>query len=103
MYSKVWSNRDEGLLELYRHLEELPGTTDKDVAKNKFRAASFLIERTLRDKVFAVSIYQLNVASCSVSCKLKYCYDAENNIGRRLGKLCYYCLKVCTHVIHCDR
>jgi len=93
VYSKVWSNREEGLRELYRHLEELPGTTDKDDAKNKFRAATFLIERTLRDKVFAVSIYQLNVVSCSVSCKLVDYYDAKNNIGRGLEKLCYFCLK----------
>ena len=56
VYSKVWSNREDGLLELYQLLQELPVSTDKDVAKNKFRAATFLIDRALRDKVFAVSL-----------------------------------------------
>ena len=55
-YSKVWSNREDGLLELYRYLQELPTSPDKDIAKNKLRAATFLIDRALKDKVFAVRL-----------------------------------------------
>lgn len=52
-YSKTWSHREDAILEVHKRLEN--GTfEDKDEVKAFFRATVFLLQRGMKDKVFAV-------------------------------------------------
>ncbi len=53
-YSKTWSFREDALLDVMRQMSELPSGS-RDEARNMMRAAIFLVNKGIKDKVFAVS------------------------------------------------
>ncbi|XP_063799531.1 centrosomal protein of 104 kDa isoform X2 [Pseudophryne corroboree] len=53
-YSKTWSYREDALLAVYKKLSDMPGTTSKDDLKSILRAAIFLVQRAIKDKVTSV-------------------------------------------------
>ena len=54
-YSKTWSFREDALLEVMKLMSELE--TGSDDARSMLRAAVFLVNKGLKDKVFAVSTH----------------------------------------------
>ena len=64
-YSKTWSFKEDALLEVMKIMSELERGSDE--AKNMMRAAVFLINKGLKDKVFAVSSNQFNILKYFVS------------------------------------
>ncbi|XP_071623465.1 centrosomal protein of 104 kDa [Heliangelus exortis] len=53
-YSKTWSYREDGLLAVYKKLEEMSVNTPKDDLKSMLRAAVFLVQRAIKDMVSSV-------------------------------------------------
>ena len=53
-YSKTWSFREDALLEVYKQMNE-SRSSNKDDAKTMLRAAVFLVNRSIKDKVVSVS------------------------------------------------
>lgn len=53
-YSKTWSYREDALLAVYKKLMEEHEETSKDELKSMLRAAVFLIQRAVKDKVSSV-------------------------------------------------
>ncbi|ELT95484.1 hypothetical protein CAPTEDRAFT_170133 [Capitella teleta] len=58
-YSKTWSFREDALLEVYKEMTS--ASTNKDEARNMMRAAVFLSNRAIKDKVLAVYTAGLNL------------------------------------------
>lgn len=56
-YSKTWSFREEGLNEMMEVMRALDSARPKEEAKSMMRAAIFILVRSLKDKVFAVSSF----------------------------------------------
>ncbi|XP_078616854.1 centrosomal protein of 104 kDa-like isoform X12 [Branchiostoma floridae x Branchiostoma japonicum] len=53
-YSKNWAHREDALLKVYKEMSEMGPDTPRDQCKSKLRAAIFLVQRSIKDKVFAV-------------------------------------------------
>ncbi|XP_078696734.1 centrosomal protein of 104 kDa-like isoform X3 [Branchiostoma floridae x Branchiostoma belcheri] len=53
-YSKNWAHREDALLKVYKEMTEMGADTPRDQCKSKLRAAIFLVQRSIKDKVFAV-------------------------------------------------
>ncbi|XP_072222614.1 centrosomal protein of 104 kDa [Leuresthes tenuis] len=53
-YSKTWCCRENALLAVHKKLLEVSSTTPKEELRNMIRAASFLVKKTLLDKVTSV-------------------------------------------------
>ena len=60
-YSKTWSYREDAQLAVYRHLLDATGH-DREEMRSTLRAAVFLVQRGIDDKVYAVSGMVSNVA-----------------------------------------
>ncbi|XP_006811920.1 centrosomal protein of 104 kDa-like [Saccoglossus kowalevskii] len=60
-FSKTWSYREDAFVAIYKQMEEMPTGTDKEELRNLLRAAIFLIQKGIRDKVFAVFNAALNL------------------------------------------
>lgn len=56
-YSKTWSYREDALLAVYKQMQELSSSSNKEDAKTMMRAAIFLVKKGVDDNVYAVSIY----------------------------------------------
>jgi len=52
-YARSWSSKEECMTELVERLSQF-SPADRDDAKNAMKAATFLIQRLLRDSVHAV-------------------------------------------------
>ena len=53
-YSKTYSFREDALLEVYKTMNELPADTPKEDSKAMMRAAILLVNRSIKDQVYAV-------------------------------------------------
>ncbi|XP_030280271.1 centrosomal protein of 104 kDa isoform X1 [Sparus aurata] len=53
-YSKTWSCREDALLAVHKKLSEVSPATPKEELRNMIRAAVFLVQRSLQDKVSSV-------------------------------------------------
>ncbi|XP_036961198.1 centrosomal protein of 104 kDa isoform X2 [Acanthopagrus latus] len=53
-YSKTWSCREDALLAVHKKLSEVSPATPKEELRNMIRAAVFLVQRSLLDKVSSV-------------------------------------------------
>ncbi|XP_033095811.1 centrosomal protein of 104 kDa-like isoform X2 [Anneissia japonica] len=54
LYSKTWSYREEALLMVKSKLEDVEEGTDKEELRPLLRAATFVVSKGLRDKVFGI-------------------------------------------------
>lgn len=54
-YSKTWVYRESAILNVYKKLLDLSPNTSKEDLRNTIRAAVFLVNRALLDKVSPVS------------------------------------------------
>ncbi|PVD36984.1 hypothetical protein C0Q70_03977 [Pomacea canaliculata] len=53
-YSKTWSYREDALLAVYKQMQELSSSSNKEDAKTMMRAAIFLVKKGVDDNVYAV-------------------------------------------------
>ncbi|XP_077998414.1 centrosomal protein of 104 kDa-like [Glandiceps talaboti] len=60
-YSKTWSYREDAYVAIHKQMEEMSTGTDKEDLRNMLRAAIHLIQKGLRDKVFAVFSAAVNL------------------------------------------
>ncbi len=74
-YSKTWSFREDALLDVMKQMSELPPGS-RDEARNMMRAAIFLVNKGIKDKVFAVStIFHPRTRSTLHSCHHGLVFD----------------------------